>query len=317
MSSKNVTLKNTKQEIFDALNDAMEELKRAKENNFNPVETAKVKENATIVKSAKESVQENLFSEELSKKFTELNQAIEIKRAELKEVYGVEEELQNITAIINASKEFAAKSDADKASLQVEYSKLESDLRSHYDKLRDELNDDYNEYDKSLKKNREREKEEYEYTLKRTRAKEDDAWKDEKAKREAKIAELEATAREMYADAESKVDHIAELEAKVNEIPELIEAAKVEGAETAAKEAAREYGYKKTMTEKEHSYEVQRLNDKIESLTAELIKANANNEDLRQKLDKSYEQIRELATKTVESTGGVKILGNSDNGIRK
>ena len=32
---------------------------------------------------------------------------------------------------------------------------------------------------------------------------------------------------------------------------------------------------------------------------------------MQNKLDQAYNQIKEMATKTVEATGGVKILGNS------
>lgn len=33
----------------------------------------------------------------------------------------------------------------------------------------------------------------------------------------------------------------------------------------------------------------------------------------QEKLDQAYNQIKEMATKTVEATGGVKILGNNAN----
>ena len=34
---------------------------------------------------------------------------------------------------------------------------------------------------------------------------------------------------------------------------------------------------------------------------------------LQEKLDKAYVEIKELATKTVEANGGVKIIGNHQN----
>ena len=40
-------------------------------------------------------------------------------------------------------------------------------------------------------------------------------------------------------------------------------------------------------------------------------------ESLQLKLDQSYNQIKEMATKTVEATGGVKILGNNSNDASK
>lgn len=58
---------------------------------------------------------------------------------------------------------------------------------------------------------------------------------------------------------------------------------------------------------------IDRQNDKIESLKLEIDKVNALNESLQTKLDNAYAEIKDMATKTVEATGGVKILGNSQN----
>ena len=38
---------------------------------------------------------------------------------------------------------------------------------------------------------------------------------------------------------------------------------------------------------------------------------------MQNKLDQAYNQIKEMATKTVEATGGVKILGNNTNETNK
>ncbi len=46
-------------------------------------------------------------------------------------------------------------------------------------------------------------------------------------------------------------------------------------------------------------------------------KANSEKESLQNKLDQAYNQIKEMATKTVEATGGVKILGNNSNETNK
>lgn len=315
--SKNVTLKNTKQEIYDALNASLEREKELRERNFSPAVEAKEKEDMAIVESAEKSVKENLFSEELSKKFSDLEAAIEIKSAELQEMYGIEKELQNITVAVNAGKELSAKIELEKAAKKAELAELTETLQKEYEKKEKELSDNYAIYSADLKKKREREVEEYEYNLKRSREKENDEWEDIKAEREADIQAREFKAQAMFEEAEAKVAYIAELEEKVNSIPELIEKAKVEGAEAASKEDAREYGYKKTMAEKEFGYEKQRLEDKVESLSAELSKVLSANVALEEKLDNAYAQIRELATKTVESTGGVKILGNANNDTRK
>lgn len=52
------------------------------------------------------------------------------------------------------------------------------------------------------------------------------------------------------------------------------------------------------------------LNEALE-IEKELQKSNIEKESMQNKLDQAYNQIKEMATKTVEATGGVKILGNS------
>lgn len=38
---------------------------------------------------------------------------------------------------------------------------------------------------------------------------------------------------------------------------------------------------------------------------------------MQNKLDQAYSQIKEMATKTVEATGGLKILANNSNDVNK
>ena len=67
------------------------------------------------------------------------------------------------------------------------------------------------------------------------------------------------------------------------------------------------------MLKKDFQNKIDRQEDKIVSLGEELEKSNALNEALQEKLDKAYAEIKEMATRTVEATGGVKILGNSQS----
>lgn len=64
---------------------------------------------------------------------------------------------------------------------------------------------------------------------------------------------------------------------------------------------------------KDYENTINRQNDKIETLKEEVAKANTEKQAMQEKLDQAYNQIKEMATKTVEATGGVKILGNNGN----
>lgn len=64
---------------------------------------------------------------------------------------------------------------------------------------------------------------------------------------------------------------------------------------------------------KENEYQVQLLSNKCERLESDLVAIKAEKAEIQAKLDDAYSQMRDLAARTVESTGGVKIL-NGANG---
>lgn len=129
-----------------------------------------------------------------------------------------------------------------------------------------------------------------------------------KAARE-KILELRETAAlEKETELNAKADHVKELEAKVEEIPTLIAAATEEGIKKGKADADKSNAFEVRALKKDAEYQKQLLEDKNERLAEDLANARAEKVELQQKLDDAYAQMRELAAKTVESTGGVKIL---------
>ena len=165
---------------------------------------------------------------------------------------------------------------------------------------------------KNLKTEREREEEEYKYNLKRTREREDFAWADEKADRESELAKREARASELLADAESKVEYIKSLEAKVENFAALVESEKENAAAAATGALRLEYEHKSEIAEMERKNVADRLEDKVKYLEKELEGSVKTVNLLQTKLDKAYSEMRELAAKTVESAGGVKIIGGAE-----
>ena len=65
------------------------------------------------------------------------------------------------------------------------------------------------------------------------------------------------------------------------------------------------------MLKKDFEGIVARQNDKIEALQEEITKIAAEKAALQEKLDHAYTRIKDMATKTVVATGGLKILGNN------
>ena len=101
------------------------------------------------------------------------------------------------------------------------------------------------------------------------------------------------------------------LETKVEGITTLIESEKKAAADSAIAELTREHEYKTALSDKDYQSSLARQNDKIAYLEKELESEGKTNATLQNKLDKAYTELRELATKTVESASGVKIIGGS------
>ena len=160
---------------------------------------------------------------------------------------------------------------------------------------------------------REREEEEYNYQTKREREISNNKWEDEKKKREKSLIETETKTKELFEEAQAKEKYLKELEIKVKEIPTLLEKEYKKGKEETFKELTKENNYAIELLKKDFQNTIDRQNDKIASLEAELEKEQKRNLILQEKTDKAYLEIKELATKTVETSGGLKIIGNTTN----
>ena len=82
------------------------------------------------------------------------------------------------------------------------------------------------------------------------------------------------------------------------------------GCEDTTKELTKDYNYSTELLKKDYDSVIERQKDKIASLE-ELKKGDAMITSLQGKLDKAYAEIKDMATRTVEANGGVKILSNN------
>lgn len=313
MNEQEITLKNTKAEILDALNNALKRAELAEKGKLNPEKTEKERIEKKAVETAKRAVEQNIFSKELNDKFNDLQTAIATEENRLQELYGVGKELQKLALVIESGKDRIAVTESENSAKTEEAKERLEQLKSEYSQKNAELQIEYDATVKKQKLERSREAEEFQYNLTRAREKENNAWADEKAAREAVLLKKEQQAAELLAEAESKSEYIKALETKVDGIAAQIEAEKKAAVNSACEELRREFEYKSALTEKDYKNTIIRLEDKIAYLEKELESANKSSGTLQSKLDKAYSEIRELATKTVESASGVKIIGNTEN----
>ena len=317
MKNDEITLKNTKSEILEALNAALEREKNMAKMKYEPQKEEETKKVEKAIEVSKENVEQKIFSEELNKKFQDLEIAIKAEEEKLKNLYGIEKELNNLVVVINAGKDYMAELENNKKIKTEELNNSIKELEETYKIKKEELEKEYEIKAKNLKVERDRENEEYNYKIKREREINNNKWEDEKAERENNLAKKETEAQELLASAEANAEHLKDLESKVNEIPSLLEKEYARGKKEATVELEKENKYATELLKKDFQNTIDRQNDKIESLQEEVKKSNLEKESLQGKLDQAYIQIKEMATKTVEATGGVKILGNNANDANK
>lgn len=314
-----ITMKSTKAEIMEAYKAAVEKLDTRDRMIDDPAKEAAKAKKVEVIESADATAKEDIFNPEIIKKYNDLTEAIEIKQLELDELYGIETKANAMAAMINAYKEkneeLKEAQAAKEAEIEAELGEKKDTLKAEIEALKqqkqeiiDSINAEAKARENEIKLTRSREEDEYTYNLKRSRKAENDKWEDEKTARE-KILELRETAAlEKETELNAKADHVKELEAKVEEIPTLIAAATEEGIKKGRADADKSNAFEVRALKKDAEYQKQLLEDKNERLTEDLANARAEKVELQQKLDDAYAQMRELAAKTVESTGGVKIL---------
>lgn len=311
MKKEEITLKNTKAEILDALNKALEREKNISKMKSNPEKEEKEKKVNTAIENSKKNVEANIFSVELINKFNELELAIQEEEAKLKDLYGIEKELNNLTVVANAGKDYLHDIELRKKEEEDKMNALIQNLTDEYKKKSEDLKNEYDIKAKTLKTERDREVEEYNYNLKRERQLDKNKWEDEKKLREDNLKNKEKEANILLEDVKIREKKLDELEKKVAEIPSIIDNEYERGKVDAKLELEKENEYKIELLKKDYQNKIDRQEDKINSLNSEIEKLNTINISLQEKMDKAYNELKELASKTVEANGGVKILGNN------
>ena len=98
-----------------------------------------------------------------------------------------------------------------------------------------------------------------------------------------------------------------------NNLPQDLEKESARGRKDVTNEIEKENKYQVELLKKDFTNTIDRQNDKIAALESEVKNYKDIAQMLQEKLDKSYAEIKDMATKTVEASGNVKILNNSQD----
>ena len=176
MKKEEITLKNTKAEILEALNEALEREKNINKMKSNPEKEEKERKVKHAIETTKENVEKNIFSEELINKFKDLELAIASEEEKLKNLYGIEKELNDLTIVMNAGKDCLMDIENKKKEETERLKTSIKELEEEYKNKTEELQKEYDLKVKNLKLERDREIEEYNYKTKREREISNNKW---------------------------------------------------------------------------------------------------------------------------------------------
>lgn len=303
-----VTMKSTKQEIMDALKEAEAKLKERKSVISEDTTTKLIEKADAAIAQAKEDVENGYFSDSMNEKFTNLQEAITAMEQRLSDMYGIEKEYQHLETITNAAKALHIQMEEESSKRQDAADKQKFDIASDIAATRHRLEEEEKERQKAVLVAREREEEEYKYETARRHKAEQDEYNDNMAAAQKRLDEINAQAQDVMNMMNERQAEFDELIAMKEDMPAKLAAEYERGLADGEKAAGKEYGYKKSMAEKEHEYQIKERDNEITRLENMLDEKCRKVDSLEEKLDAAYVQLRELATKTVESNGGIKVL---------
>lgn len=292
-----------------------------------PKKEAKKAEKARSQKSAEDAMNSEFFSEVVKQQYRDLVQQIEDKKVELKALTGIEVEADDLASFIGArnlavaeldqkAQEAKDQRDSELNAKIKEFNEKTKELQDSYAKTRKELEENEKVYRNELQVARNREAAEFEYNLKRTRSIENDAWEDEKAKREKELSDREAEVASRLEAVQKREAKMDELETSVNNIPNLIEEATQKGKEAGKKDADTSHAFEKRYMEKEHENKVSLLENTVKSQEDTINTLKDQVASLQSKLDTAYQRNQEMSIAVAQNSGKTTVV-TGDSSVSK
>ncbi|NOR25973.1 MAG: hypothetical protein GQ542_16610 [Desulforhopalus sp.] len=324
------SMKNTKKELLDVIEKMQHEMTQKEQNLLNPEKVKKETKTKEIVKEAEEITSSILttqihdlkvaIAQELSdlaekiaseaKKYTVIQEAIELKQAELEEIYGIEKHAASLAAILESNHQVKNQFEKEMA-LQREKLKDEiSETRATWENEKKDYKDTSIEEQKSRDKKRKREEDEYIYNLQRSRSIEENNFADKSAALEKEIAEkkekIDRHVKEKTTLLDDREQQIIQrektmdnLEKSVHNFPDELETAINSAIEKKENELTAIFTQEKALLTKGSEGEQKVLETKnsgLESLVSDQAKQI---EKLNSQQEKAYLQVQDIASKAV------------------
>lgn len=321
LSAKKLSMASTKQEMLEAYNTLLKQLQEKEKTELRPEEEIEKKKKKEVVEIAdslssagvakavsdlklemsKTLIQLSERLEEEVVKYRKVKEAVEVKERELEEIFGIQKASQSLAALLETQNRKRQEFENED---EIRRKDREKDEELYEAKLK--------ERDAEEVRRRQREKEEYEYTFKREQLLNKNKSDDEKLKLEKELLAKKEAVEKQLAERErqlsEKEDKLIELQKKVDSFPKELDTAIQKAVKETTERLQAEARNKEEFLKKSFEGERGVLSVKIESLERLSKDQKEQITKLSQQLEKAYQQIEDIAVKTVGSTFEMKSL---------
>ena len=323
---KRITMSNTKQQMLDAYSEVLQMLKEKRAAELKPqqaVEEKRIEEAVKMTDSlSTEGIVQEVSSlrvetgrllgqlsdklEEEVGKYRQVTQAVEAKKRELQEIYEIEKSALSLAALIEAQRQKREQTEAELAARKEQLTQEIESLRSQWQTEKKAHEAEIKERDAEEKKRREREKEEYLYDFRREQQLAREQFEDERARLEREIANRTEEMEKELADRERTIaereTELNELRGRVSAFPKELDSAVSKAVREAVQRAQSDASNSEALLKKQFDGERNVLQTRIESLEKTVSEQAEQIAKLSQQVEKSYNQVQDIATKAIEGT---------------
>ena len=242
-------------------------------------------------------------------KYRGIRNAIEFKEKELHELYEIEKSAMALAALIESQNQKRQTFESEMAAKKEALNQEIETLREEWEKEKNDYETAVKERDVQEKKRREREKEEFEYAFKREQKLAKDKFEDDKVKLEKEIqikkVQMESELKEREKIIAERENELVELRNKVSSFPKETDAAVSKAVNEITQKLNLEAKNREELQKKDFVGEKNVLTTRIEALEKMVKEQNEKIAKLSQQLEKAYQQVQDIAVKTIEGSSNI------------
>ena len=327
-------VRTTKKQLFDAYNELRKQLEEKRKAEQTPEQKIEEKSVKRAVEEA-DSLSTEGISKEIGKLKTEIGKtlsdlseclekavekhqtvktAIETKEKELEEIYEIQRSASSLAALMELHRRQKEEFESE---IALKRSRLEEEIestRASWEKEKALYAKEEKEREEQERKQRQREKEEFEYASKRekeiTRQKMEDELADLRREVSLKKGELERDLGERERQVAAKEEELRVLRETVEATPKQTEVTVNKAVKEATERVSLEAANKEQLLRKEFEGERNVLTSQIAALEKTVHEQAEQIASQARQLEKSYNQVQDIATKAIEGSSSTKSLAS-------